>query len=640
MTQFLAVDWDGIEIRAVLAASQRGSIKVFKAESIPLEFRESTENSPSQADVGQSLKTLLKRCEIPKSRFLLGLNRESIEMLTFPLPKAKPEELPDLVKNQVLRDSPSFSENQPLDFVTYPSSEGDSIRTIAATISRAQLREYRSIAQTAGLRAKRIEFRLLALAELYLRSNVADNAPRLLVQCTADEIDMIVVAESHVVFVRSIRLPESLGGEDKMSRIAAEITRTIAVSRQDLEGATLEKIIIFGDSEEYQFLQERLTDQELNAQILNPFRLSCVQIPARAKITGAEVSPGHYAALLGMILSEQSKSPTRIDFLHTREKPQPLNIARFIVLFMLLVGIIGYGAYAWNSRVLKQMENQLTNLTDDVKKLQAEYGQLNPEYVQLYSAATWENQQLIWLDELRDISVRLPPEQDLMITRMQYSSGQRFNNQTCGAIDLTGRIRDLNVLALIKRTFDSDRYHYVQILAQQPNQRGGGYPYSFSIRIYTFRQPPQIFVQRLTPELQRLSRTMPDLPQAETNPVSQQTQNSQATPQDSNTVSEVLPNLPPQQTAPEPPKLKHIYPPQYVPNLTAPAQTIWRHVLPARYVPQQAKEENNQETPQTPAVKHVYPGGYLMKDALMKQTQSEISVEKEDSIEKKEGARP
>ncbi|MDR1493906.1 MAG: hypothetical protein LBT05_14485 [Planctomycetaceae bacterium] len=546
MTLFLAADWDGVEIRAVLAALQRGSIKVLKAESLPLEFGKSTENSPAKADVGQSLQTLLKQYKIQKSRLLLGLNRESVEILTFPLPKAKPEELPDLVKNQVLRDSSAFSENHPLDFVVCPSSDGDSLRAIAATISRSQLKEYRNIAQTAGLRAKRIEFRLLALAELYLRSNVADNLPRLLVQCTSDEVDMVVIAESRVVFVRSIRLPESLGGEEKTSRIAAEIMRTIAVSRQDLEGESLEKIILFGNSEEYESLREQLTDQELNAQILNPFQLSCVQIPARAKITGAEVSPGRYAALLGMILSEQSKSPTRIDFLHAREKPQPLNIARFIVLFLLLLGVVGYGAYAQNNRVLKQMENQLTELNGDVKKLQAEYQQLYPEYTQLYSAAMWENQQLIWLDELRDISVRLPSEQDIMITGMQYSYGRRFNNQICGAIDLTGRIRDLNVLSFVKRTFDADRFHYVQILAQQPNQRGGGYPYSFSIRIYTFRQPPQVFVQRLTPELQQLSRVAPEFPKPKTNSVSQPTQNTNSS-QNHN-----------ENAAQEPPELKRI----------------------------------------------------------------------------------
>ena len=584
MSHFLAVDWDSVELRVVLAASQRGSIKILKADSAPLEYGESTDEPP-QPDIALTLKNLVKREKIPRTRLLLGLNRASVDMMTFVLPKSKPEELPDLIKNQALRDSPGFTENSPLDFIWGTASDGDNIRTIAATVSRAQLKKYRGIGQAVGMRAKRIEFRPLALAELYLRSHLAVEQPVLLVQCTTSDVDMVVVEETNIAFVRSIKLPESLENEDRTRRIASEIARTIAVSRQEIEGTVLEKVIIFGTTDEYQPLQEQLSDQEIETVVQDPFRLTCVQTPAKAKITGASVAPGHYAALFGMILSEQAKSPVRIDFLHPREKPQPLNIARFVALFLLLVGVIGFAAWYANKQYLKQLEDQVAGLTADIESLQTEGRQIYPTYAQLSQASLWENQQLIWLDELRDISVRLPDEQDIVISEMQYNyvfptAGDAGNY---GTIDLSGRVRNVNVLHQIVQSFNSDNWHRAQIIQQVPLRSGGGYGLGFSLRIKTYRQPYGAFWQRLSPELRQLSNIPPDFPQVE----------------------------PPQPESVTVPQVQQPTVDQTPLDQTNAEKQARPHVLPVGYVA--LSERNEGATPR----RQVLPGGYLPKDAVL-----------------------
>ena len=549
MAQYLAVDWDATELRLVLASFQRGSIRILKAESAPLE----AENGPDgtqNIDVGLMLKQLVKRHKVPSAPLLLGLNRASVDMMTFRLPKSKPEDLPDLVKNQALRDSPAFTETSPIDFMTSPAPDGDYLRAIAATVSKTQLKQYRGICQAAGLRAKRIVFRPLALAELYwsssggrsmsrsvsrsmsrsathsathsaathsataLPSSALDETasssadqPVLLVQCTQSEVDMVVVEETNVAFIRSIKLPESLSDEEQTSRIAAEIARTIAVSRQEVEGTALEKVILYGHADEYTALQERLADLEIEAVVQNPFQLPCVVAPAKAKITGVSAEPGHYAALFGMILSEQSKSPVRIDFLHPREKPQPLNIARFVVLFLLLVGVIGYGAYLWNRQHLNQLQVQLAGLNTDIEKLSVEYQQLNPRYVQLLNASSWESRQLIWLDELRDISVRLPDEQDMVIHQIRF-----FISQPYCTIDLLARVRDTSIIQQIVTHFQSDRNHIVTIADQRPVDGGGGYPIFCSIRIQIAKRDQSHYLYYLTPELRQFSQQLPVFP--------------------------------------------------------------------------------------------------------------------------------
>ena len=520
MAHYLAVDWDATELRLVLATSQRGSIRILKAESAPLEYDESTDE-PQKADIGLTLKQLVKSHKIPNASLLLGLNRASVDMMTFKLPKSKPEDLPDLVKNQALRDSPTFTENSSIDFITCLATEGDHLRAIAVTLTRPQLKQYRSICQAAGFRAKRIEFRPLALAELYWSSSGSHGVttlpfadqPVLLVQCTQSEVDMVVVDASNIVSVRSIKLPESLNDEDRTARIVSEIARTIAVARQEVEGTTLEKVIVYGNPDEFQSLQERLADQEIETVVQNPFQLPCVVAPVKAKITGLSENPGHYAALFGMILGEQSKSSTRLDFLHPREKPQPFNIARFVVLFLLLVGVVGFGAYLWNKRQLGQLQEQLTGLQTEIEQLGVEYQQIHPRYVQLYSASTWENQQMIWLDELRDISLRLPDEQDMAIDKIQFvlSEPNARRSNYLFVIQLLARVRDMSVLQQINTRF-SDGFHRVTLNDQQLNRLGGGYPISCSISFTVGKRDYPRYLQYLTPELWQLSQQMPEFP--------------------------------------------------------------------------------------------------------------------------------
>ncbi len=660
MANYLAVDWDATELRLVLASSQRGSIRILKAESAPLELGEGTDEAKT-VDIGLTLKHLLKRHKIPHASLLLGLNRAAVDMMTFQLPKSKPEELPDLVKNQALRDSPGFSETSPIDFITSPSPEGEHVRTIAATISRAQLKQYRVLCQASGFRARRIEFRPLALAELHWNSNAAINQPVLLVQCTASEIDMVVVEEANVMFVRSIKLPESLADEERTLRIVSEIARTIAVSRQEVEGAVLEKVILYGDADAFKPLQERLTDQEIETTVQNPFQLNCVSAPARANITGVSVNPGHYAALFGMILSEQSKSPMRIDFLHPREKPQPLNIARFVALFLLLVGIIGYGAWAWNSRSLAQLNTRLAELKTDITELETERQQLYPTFRQLTYANAWENGQMIWLDELRDISVRLPDEQDLVVDQMRFIGAPNF------FVDLKVRVRDTTVLQQIIARFN-DGFHRVMVHDQQPNsQRGGGYPVSCSLRIfYVNKRYGAGYTRFLSPELQQASNIAPDFPKNEppreatvttpdtatqTTPTAAESQNAESQPDVAPRDKPAMKHVFAREYSPKPASTDadetpakekverpHVQPPEYSPkpqpeaNALSPAsptatndkasvssvkKAAAQHVLPIGYVPLASVDNGKATTEnQKPPQRQVYPGGYLPKDAL------------------------
>jgi len=85
---------------------------------------------------------------------------------------------------------------------------------------------------------------------------------------------------------------------------------------------------------------------------------------------------------------------------------------------------------------------------------------------QLFDAVSnWQANEIVWLDELRELSLRLPPSRDLLVQRMTISTGRSGG----GVIELQGVVRDASVVAGIDRNLH-DEYHAVS------PRRTGGYP--------------------------------------------------------------------------------------------------------------------------------------------------------------------
>jgi len=582
MTKYLAVDWDSAEVRFVLANLQRDQVVVLKTGSEPLE----TEDDASGQTVrhyGPTLKKLLRKHSVSRPRMLLGLGRSSLELINLEIPSASKTETPDLVVNQVLHDSPNFTEGQPLDFMLLPPRPGEMQRVIAATMTRTQLKQYRGICHEAGHKPFRIEFRPLALAELYNQSNFAEDKPILLLQSTADEADIVVLQKKKIIFTRSFKFPAVISPQDRISRIFSELSRTLAVVQQELaEDEELKNILIFGDSDDLATIREMFPDQKFEIEIKNPFQMNSV----RAKVIPS--SPGNYAALLGMILCESPGAKPTIDFLHPHEKPQPVNIARYAVLTILFLAVFITAAYLWNKKELQKLDDKLATLQKTIQGQIQSNQDNNPMFVRLNAAYNWDANQMIWLDELRDLSVRLPSEEDLVITGMQFGPAPGY----VGAIDLNGRARDWSVIQTIRNTF-TDNFHIIdpRTFNQSYNQAGGGYPWTFTIRIFCARRTqPDQFLAYLPEYLREQSQVMPDFnrwnsssatPSTETS--TQPTSSTDISSDSSSTDMETVPRqvFPATYQPVEKPVPQQITPPPYIPQ----KKSIPSQIFPPSYIP-------------------------------------------------------
>lgn len=514
MPRLLAFDWDAREIRFVLANTDRQKVSVLKIGSVQLEETDSSSlNDEGAEKVGAALGLLLRQHHVSNVPALVALSRGNVELTPLSLPRASDAELPDLISLQILRESPQYIEGSPLDFLSLSTNPAEERRILAAHLSRSEMTAMRSVCRKAGKRLLRLELASAAVAELYLNQDVSDSAaPTLCVAFGPDEINFAVVFEGQIHALRSSKLPVLESAEETVKRTVAEINRTFFVGVPELLVNTIQKIVLFGSAQEWKPYIELLNavyeeGEQAPVEIVNPFTLSNVRCEE------PPIGASRFAPLLGMLLNEQRQRRPSIDFLRPKEKPKPINTARYAVFAAVLLAICVYGLHIMNQRVLDAMRKDVAALQEKYSTTSAMYAQLQPPYGVLSIAKAWESGCSNWLDELREISLLFPASQDLVVTEMTLTSGPINRNPNyAGMIQFSGIVKDSTVLRRLENSLKQKGFYLMRMPALNANPSGGGFAYQFKdATIYCgHRQNYATYLKSLSPEQQADSNQWPE----------------------------------------------------------------------------------------------------------------------------------
>ncbi|MBR0224503.1 MAG: hypothetical protein IJL92_00460, partial [Thermoguttaceae bacterium] len=337
----------------------------------------SFKNSP----IATTLKKLLHQRRVGSATLCYTASRGDLDVMYMTIPNASESETPELIFNQALRDSLTFNENQPLDFMTLgtpDSPKKTGFRKVAAvSIARDKLRRIRETLAGAYHAPAKIELREPSLAE-FLRADfcgLSYEEPVMLVQELCDEANLTLCYQKSVLYFRSFKiLPDSTPAE-RAERIREEIVRTLAVGIDDLpEDAIVNRALFFTDyarpkleTEEADdddapdcvatILERLLEEEEIQLDFLNPFRLAGM----RVKTQEPECS-GRYASLIGVLLAERPQNKPLVDLLHPHEKPKPPNFTLLFVAYFLVVILAAAGFYFWNKSDLQKLNAELDAL--------------------------------------------------------------------------------------------------------------------------------------------------------------------------------------------------------------------------------------------------------------------------------------
>lgn len=523
MPAFLAVDWDGIEARFVFAQLSKdkinvrsvGSTSFVKPKTAEMTETDTEEESPpvvfGPAEIGSTLHHLLRTHHVGTGKTLFGLSASTTDLMLFTLPPAKQEEIPEILKNQAIRELPGFLETNPIDYLTLNAVPGEPQKVLAVSLNRTQQKNLQTIGKSARRKPNRLEIRGIAAAELLLNSGFYDDAPvpRLLVNILCDELDLVLLVDKKVVNFRSVKLPEMTDSGDRVKRINSEIARTLAVGLPTFTEDVLEHICLFGGTEEWTDLVEKLQSQSLQVQVVNPFHLKNIRVQDMPDC------PGRYAGLLGMFSCEVLNRTPAIDLLHPKSTPTPPNYIGMAAIALLGLGILLGCLYFWNNHALKRLESEKVDKQRAYEQVVAQYNQLYNPWIVLSNAQRIDQQDVNWLDTFRDITSLFPDQQDMVITQLRCISGpinpNRFGSYYSGQINITALVRDVNVVQQLKTSLESRRFYTVMLGNPSHNPTGGGYPWTYNISIACIKRPDtSSYLLPLPDEIRAASNQYPE----------------------------------------------------------------------------------------------------------------------------------
>lgn len=448
--RLVAFEWDSNELRVALARNKGKAAVIDEAFSIPFNEKGAAVNAD---EIGSLLGKELQQRGIPKGDALVAVGRANLELRFLTTPPSPPEELPDLVRFQAMRQFTTLGDDWPLDYSPLGNTTDGSTNVLATTISPEIVGQIRSVCTAAGLTPSHLVLRPFAAAAL-LRKWHGDERCRMTVEQLGEDADLAVTIGPDVVYPRTVRLPSNDAPPEVRNRaLIGEIKRTIVAAQNQLGGRRVEQIILFGDERKLPELQAAWkNDLQMELRVVNPFSLVEVSESLQRAPVGA---PGAFAPLLGVLTDETAGRSHTIDFLHPRKRPPPVNHNR---LYMLIGGAAATLAASllflalWN---LRSLDAEVSDLTQELGRQTKFVDQGKGVRNKAIELDKFTSADVNWLDELDRLSQRFPTAEQARAEDLLALGKQ---NQGGGNLVVQGLADQPDTISAMETAFrDTDR---------------------------------------------------------------------------------------------------------------------------------------------------------------------------------------
>lgn len=421
MPRLLAIEWDNREARIAVARTRGADAVVEHAFSVDLAPRDPDETGAS-VNVGERIAAALAARRVGRCEALAAVGRSSIELRRLTLPPAPPDEIPDIVRFQAMRDFAGLGEDWPLDYVPLdgaPAESGDAAggatSVLAAVIAPKVVAQIRETCETAGLDMQRLVLRPFAAASLLRRVRPSGEC-RMLVDLLGDEADLTVLIGPNVVFVRTVRLP-AVEDEAQLRALLGEARRTVAAAQNQLGGQRVDRIVLCGERSRLQAIESVAQEQlSIPVESFDPF--SAVETDGDLK-QGLPDRPGRFVPLLGMLLDEAAQARHDIDFLNPRRRPTPPSQRRkYALLGSAAAAVVLAGVFlVWRQQAT--LDQEINTLKQEVANLDQKVAKMSELQAKTAEIDAFVQSDVTWLDELKAVSQKLPPGEQVLLSRLR-----------------------------------------------------------------------------------------------------------------------------------------------------------------------------------------------------------------------------
>ena len=476
MAKYIAIEWDSLEVRVLVASSRGGNVGVDHAAAFPTPEANSPQELPSI--IGQYIADNAKMLQVPaNSNCLIALGRGQVEARTFDVPPVPTDELPVIVEMQAPQQFSQMTEEWTLDF--YPQQLDDDLQAssvLAAAVSPDTIADVIGICGPAGLTPTRISLRPLLTAAL-LCDRYAIAEPILAVDILADQIELTVVHDHSAPIMRTVQLPAS--GVHDTENIISEIKRTLASASHLNDTLEIEKLILLGDTDESDLSEALAKDLKLEIEVLNPFTLT--HDGATPKNTD-NLHCGRYASLIAIIDAAANEHRPAIDFSNPRKTPPPPSVTekhgRTAILTAAVIMLLILALYL----PIRSRSLELASMNADIEAGKAFLERQEELVTKDLIITKYQGKTKNWLDQLVYLCQTFPNSDDAIVADFRANTEARAfdptgqSNAPLWSIAMEVAVRDYGVLKTLEDSVRSN-VHTIQSSGLSKTEEAVRYPW-------------------------------------------------------------------------------------------------------------------------------------------------------------------
>ena len=485
--------------RILLVAGRKAAnrpLEVSHAIEIPIEGKLDDEA------IAEKLKQAVQSHALSRSDAVVVLSRSESELREIELPPAPNDELPDMVMFKAKSDFASFDDRWLLDYVALDDDESKPRRVLASAIPPKVRERVEKIIEPTGLKLKRLVLRPFAVMDL-LRDKTSDGKARLVVNPGDQFTDVVVAKGSQTVSARSIRISASHSADQKSQQLVSEVRRTLASSKRQVGGSSIEGVILIDDEKSNRHLVGNLSERlGMDVDIVNPF--DGLHRIGQAK--GAVDSPWQFTPLLGSLIHHDGDIEPAIDFLNPSRREVVEVDRRRWWLYGAIAGLAAVMTVMFGWWTLSSQAAEIARLEKDlVDKIKLNEGDGVRPSVDVTLGRTgmidsWQKANVNWLDEIHEVSKRSLTADEAVVSKFEASV--RSNKPS---IEVVGKIvsnqEDRNLrLSLGARPYEVDLFK-----SDVMDEGDSDYPYVFGNSL-TIEQKGNAWLKKIDDHVRQFNK--------------------------------------------------------------------------------------------------------------------------------------
>ncbi|MCA9214378.1 MAG: hypothetical protein KDB27_15005 [Planctomycetales bacterium] len=469
----LSVCWDRSRFYFVIAKISKKKTTIVTAKS------GSWKANFDAAEAAERITEELARHKIRKPSLVVGVARAQVDMCTVTLPPAADAEVPQMVRNEVTRQ---FGELPDAAIIDFDLEVADGNKVAHAFVLRPDTHhDISAFAKSVDLQVDAILPRHYSVASLFGRVIDGDHNSGLLLNMLEDSADLLVVHETKISTNRTIHYGKD-SGSVQVERLTGEILRTVAANPAM---NAINEVFVFGREVAATELATAMKDSlPYSVTVLDPLKDT-----EHSGIRGDDPS-FPMAALVGMVRDVQADSAL-VDFANPKRPPAPPNRWKKTLFYVAAAAAaIGIICYTYG-KDLADLDAKIGQLQEELDKEEKLFEKLQSKTVIVDAVQSWENQSTNWLDEIRDLSLRFPPEGDAIVDRMSCSQ-----NQYGGSISMGVRVREPSIVNQMETSL-RDSYRAMRSKRISQIDQGQAFPCQFETTFSLVqRRPREAYLQR------------------------------------------------------------------------------------------------------------------------------------------------